>query len=291
MKTTLITAISLSLFAGYMIGASMDPIDRALRNAQRLNRSNLAGITSFRNSSEMTISQRIQTDSAFSNEYVKRVDNSIAQKEKAVRVLEDTQNYIDLAKQEVMIGNSLQKYLVTLSRIQIENGQIYHALTNLHKAEEIIPADLSAVRLLSSAYMSLYKLLPDNSEKIAAGDNAVFYLRMVLRENPDDADALYGLALIYTDQGVYRDALGMFARILDKNPENIDALLGTARIYYDMGDTGRARRIYEQTEALILELQSGRARYSAENSILNSKLRVIRNNLGIIYNNQNTLGN
>ncbi len=290
-RRALIIAVCLSLFAGYMIGASMDPIDRALRRAQRLNRSNLAGVTSFRGGGSMPTAQRIQVDAAFSNEYVKRLENNISQKESAVKLLDDTKDFIDLAKQEVIIDASLQKYLVTLSRIQIENGMIYKAITNLHRADEIVPGDLSAVRLLSSAYMALYNLLPDNSEKSLAGENAVLYLKLVLKANPDDADAAYALALIYTDQALYRDALPLYTGILSKNPENLDALLGTARIYYEIGDVSRARRIYEQTEALILELKNrgSFARYNINNAQLDQKLRVVRNNLGVIYNNN--LGN
>lgn len=301
-KTLLFITITISCTIGYMIGASMDPIDRAIRKAQKLNKTNLAGISSLREggafnifglfSKKQTTAQKMQNDSSFSNQYVSRISNTITQKESAITLLEETQEFIALAKQEVLIDKNLQRYLVSLGRIQLENGLIFQSVTNLKKAYSIIPNDLSTIQLLSLAYLSLYQLLPSGSEKSQAGEEAIQFLKAKLTHTPHDINTLYGLALIYTDQGLYANALPLFLQILDINAEHIDSLLGIARIYYDQGNLDKARRIYEQTEALILEMKNQRSflRKELNTSILDQKLITIRNNLEILYSSQNTIG-
>ncbi len=294
-KKTTILIIVMVFFAGYMVGASMDPIDRAIRKAQKINRANLAGVSSLREGGglnlfgafkkPMSTAEKIQTDASFSNEYVSRISNTMSKKESAILTLEEIQDFIDLAKQEVFIDNSLQRYLVSLGKLQLENGMIFKAITNLQRSYDINPKDLSTAQLLAMSYLALYQISPEGSDKMQLGENAVQYLRLTLTHYPNDINALYGLALLYVDQESYQNALGLFLRILELNPEHIDALLGVARVYYEQGDIDKARRLYEETEALLLEMknQRGFVRKELNVSALDQKLTVIRNNLEIIY--------
>ncbi len=295
MKKTTILMIVIGFFAGYMVGASMDPIDRAIRKAQKINRATLSGVSSLREGGgfnlfgafkkPMSTAEKIKTDSSFSNEYVARVNNTVDRKASAIATLEEVQDFIDLAKQEVFIDSSLQKYLVSLGKLQLENGMVFKAITNLSRSFEINPNDLSTAQLLAMSYLSLYQISPDGSEKSLLGENAISYLKLTLKHYPNDINALYGLALIYVDQGSYQNSLSLFLRILELNPEHIDALLGVARVYYEQGDIDKARRLYEETEALLLEMKNRRGFIRQELNVgaLDQKLIVIRNNLEIIY--------
>lgn len=283
---------------GYMVGVSMDPVDRAIRKAQKINRANLANISSLREGGAMnlfgiftkktSLQEKINTDTTFSNEYVHRINNDLAKKEKAIELLDETKEFIKLATQEVFIDSSLQKYLYSLGRVQLQNGMIFQALTNLQRSYSINPNDSSTTQLLSSSYLALYQTLPAGSEKSQAGESAIRFLKLTLLTKPNSINTMYGLALIYTDQGLYQQALPLFLQIIDKNPEHIDSLLGVARIYYDQGERDKARRIYEQTEALILELKNKKSftRKELNIGVLDYKLKVIRNNLEILYSTQ-----
>lgn len=288
----------LGIAIGFMVGVSSDPVDRAIRKAQKINKTNLSGISSLRQggswnlfgifSKPKSIQEQIQTDVQFSNQYVQRIQNNIAQKEKAIATLEEAKEFIDLATQEVFIENSLQKYLYSLGRIQLENGMVFQAITNLKRSYEITPYEDSTAQLLAQAYLALYQVLPDSSEKYQAGDEAIRFLKLTLMTNPNNISMIYGLALIYTDQGLYTSALPLFLKILERQPENIDALLGVGRIYYDQGSLDKARRIYEQTEALILELKNKNTflRKNINPGVWDQKLDVIRRNLEVIYKSQ-----
>ena len=73
---------------GYMVGVSMDPVDRAIRKAQKINRANLANISSLREGGALnlfgiftkktSLQEKINTDTTFSNEYVHRINNDLA---------------------------------------------------------------------------------------------------------------------------------------------------------------------------------------------------------------------
>lgn len=299
-KHLIFLSIFFSFAIGYMSGASMDPIDRAIRKAQKINKNNLSGISSLREggafnlfglfSKTSSLPEKLQNDSQFSNEYVTRISNNLEQKQQSVEILKETKEFIRLAKQEVFLDNSLQRYLVSLGRLQLENGLIYQAVSNLQQAYDLKPNDLSAIQLLSLAYLSLYQVLPEGSEKSSMGDSAIASLKATIKNSPNDINSIYGLALIYTDQGLYANALPLFLNILNKNPEHIDSLLGIARIYYDQGHSDKSRKIYEQTEALILELKNRRGfvRQKLNVSALDQKLTVIRKNLDIIYSSQDS---
>ena len=295
--------IACGVFFGFMVGVSMDPVDRAIRTAQKINRTGLKGVKSLRPGGawnlfgilkkEPPLQEKIQTDPNFSNQYVQRIEQTIDQKEKAIETLDEIKDFVDLATQEVFIDNSLQKYLFSLGRIQLENGMVFQAITNLQRSYDINPYDSTTAQLLSFSYLRVYQVLPEGSEKNAVGDKTVYFLKLTLKSKPNSVQTMYGLALMYTDQGLYTRALPLYLDIIKREPENIEALLGVARIYYDQGELDRARRLYEQTEALILELKSRRSfvRQSLNVSALDQKLRVIRQNLEIIYRDQGPLGN
>lgn len=283
-KHTLILWLGLGFFFGYMFGMTMDPLDRAVRKAQNINKNTLAGFSTLR-AGEKSFEQQLQEDPKKMNQYVKAVSENILNKEKAINVLDDANAFIDLATKKTFIDNSLQKYLMSLGSIQLQHGMVYEAITNLKRAFEINPYDAATVQYLGLSYLGLYQVLPSGSEKNITGDEALKFLQIGIKINPENQDALYGLALIYTDQGLYDKALPYFSRLLELNPSNIDALLGAARIYYDNGDLDKARRIYEQSESIILnqQRQTGLLRKPVTQGNAQLKLDTIRKNLEIIY--------
>lgn len=281
---TLILWLVLGFFFGYMFGITMDPLDRAIRKAQNVNKNTLTGFSTLR-AGEKSFEQQLQEDPKKMSQYVKAVSENILNKEKAINILDDANAFIDLATKKTFIDNSLQKYLMSLGSIQLQHGMVYQAITNLKRAFDLNPYDAATVQYLGLSYLGLYQVLPSGSEKNSTGDEALKFLQIGIKINPQNQDALYGLALIYTDQGLYNEALPYFSRLLELNPSNIDALLGAARIYYDNGDLDKARRIYEQSESIILnqQRQTGLLRKPVTQGNAQLKLDTIRKNLEIIY--------
>lgn len=292
--------IALGFFFGIMIGLSNDPLDRAIRKAQKINRADLKNKGSLRPGGAYNIfglfkkntnlAEELRHNPIKKQQYIASVTNQIHKKEHAIKTLDEVKEFVKLAQKEVFIDNSLQRYLYSLGRIQLQNGMVYQAISNLNRSYQINPYDTSTAQLLADSYLGLYQVLPNGSEKSQAGDKAIRFLKLTLLTSPNSIQALYGLALIYTDQHIYQQALPLFASILDKDPENIDALLGAARIYYEQNNPDQARKIYEQAEALILEAKNKRSFLRKKLTIgnLDQKLITIRKNLEILYMNQNT---
>lgn len=296
-KIMLVCLMLLALLFGVMIGRSFDPIDLAIRKSQKLNKQsnqlsfslrpggtwNLFGLIS----PYKTLVQEIQKNPKTQKKYLTNLTNQIRKKEEAIEILSEQKELIALAKQELLIDQLLQQYLYSLGKLQIQNGMIYEAVTNLQTAHYLAPDDIKTIQLLSMAYISLYQLQTTQKDKEEISEKVIKYSKIALLQNPYHLDTLYGLGLTYTDLGKLELGLESFEQILERDPENINALLGSARIYFDQNNIDKARIIYEQAEALILERLSQKKllRKSLNNKFeLEQKLSTIHKNMDIINN-------
>jgi tetratricopeptide (TPR) repeat protein len=64
---------------------------------------------------------------------------------------------------------------------------------------------------------------------------AIEQYKLALRKEPDDAFAMYNLAVVYQDQGKLEEAIRLYQNIL-KNTEDTNSRINLASIYYDRGD-------------------------------------------------------
>jgi tetratricopeptide (TPR) repeat protein len=64
---------------------------------------------------------------------------------------------------------------------------------------------------------------------------AIEQYKLALRKNPDNAFAMYNLAVVYQDQGKLEEAIQLYQKIL-KNTEDTNSRINLASIYYDRGD-------------------------------------------------------
>jgi len=77
-------------------------------------------------------------------------------------------------------------------------------------------------------------------------DNAIFYLKLAIQNDPESTFLKKELVFIYLQQNNYEDALVFIDKLLEKNPEDTDALTlkGNIRIYLKQQD--KAKAIYER---------------------------------------------
>ncbi|RJP83629.1 MAG: tetratricopeptide repeat protein [Desulfobacteraceae bacterium] len=85
-------------------------------------------------------------------------------------------------------------------------------------------------------------------------DNAIFYLKMAIQNDPESTFLKKELVFIYLQQNNYEEALVFIDKLLAKNPDDIEALIlkGNIRMYLNQKD--EAKTVYEK----ILELDPKR---------------------------------
>ncbi len=104
---------------------------------------------------------------------------------------------------------------------------------------------LSVVRcpLFASSKQSHEKKIEQAVQKEEAGDyeTAQALYEEVLKENPDQEAALFGLAQVFYWEGEYQKSIDTFLKLLEKNPNHLDAMLGASKVYLAMGNQKKAR--------------------------------------------------
>ena len=83
-------------------------------------------------------------------------------------------------------------------------------------------------------------------------DDALKYFRNRLEKNPDDVDALYGLAVTQAKLGQSAASFANFSKALSLSPDDVDILRDMGQSYFDAGGTADAitllRRAYSLDE-------------------------------------------
>lgn len=271
---------------GLMVGLSMDPLDRAIRKAQKINRTNLRHIKSFRDRKALKSAvPDAEKHSVIQENRLKRLESKMDTKNQSVQILEDIKEFVDLATQEVFIDNSLHRYLLSLGRIQLQNGMFFESLKTLERAYQLNPSHPSTPNLLSKNYLRLYQILPKGEEKNRAAQKAIHFFTIQIDNNVQDIEAMQGLGMIYSAIGEYNKAIPLFEHVLRKNPEDIESNLGLAGIYLKTNKIKEAKQMYQDVEALILETKrKGRLfrHPTMTRSQLDRNLSITQHNLEII---------
>jgi tetratricopeptide (TPR) repeat protein len=73
--------------------------------------------------------------------------------------------------------------------------------------------------------------------------NRLEMLRQVLKENPNDAFARYGLAMEYSKSGAIDSAMTEFNRLLELHPDYTAGYFMAAQALASAGRTGEARQM------------------------------------------------
>lgn len=94
-------------------------------------------------------------------------------------------------------------------------------------------------------YLELADWYVNNNYEMYYGEIRLLYEKY-LRLRPDDVDALYGLAVSYTEEQNYRSVVGIGEMALARNPGEAQLLALLAQAYAGMGDPDRALALFAQ---------------------------------------------
>ncbi len=94
-------------------------------------------------------------------------------------------------------------------------------------------------------YLELADWYVNNNFEMYYGEIRLLYEKY-LRLRPDDVDALYGLAVSYTEEQNYRSVVGIGEMALARNPGEARLLALLAQAYAGMGDPDRALALFSQ---------------------------------------------
>ena len=174
-----------------------------------------------------------------------------------------------------------------LSDLYIQSGRLREAVTEAEDQLKQNPNDLNARRLLARIYTrligdqanrvdeSMVKKAIEQFEKITEGDpkdveswlmlgrlnkiaqnstEALKDYNKALQLDPDNEDAMTGLAMVYTDLGDNKAAADLLRKVADKNP-NPHSLINLAGVYEQLKDYSLASEMLRRA----LQQQPGNA--------------------------------
>ena len=127
-----------------------------------------------------------------------------------------------------------------LSDLYIQSGRLREAVSDAEKALKINPNDLGARRILARLYT---RLISDGNQNRINEDmlkKAIEQYQKITDAAPSDMDALLVLGRLFKVAGNSVDSEKTYKRALALDPNNEDALTGLAVVYADLGDTKQA---------------------------------------------------
>ena len=120
-------------------------------------------------------------------------------------------------------------------RCLLELGNIELSVETLHKALEIYPEFIEAMKILSSIYLR-------QGEWNKAGE---FLKKVILLEQNDPA-VLSNLALVYSKCGKAAEAEKFYREALEIDPNCIEALINLGHLYFNTGKYEQAKKTMEE---------------------------------------------
>ncbi|MGL4367013.1 MAG: tetratricopeptide repeat protein [Brevinemataceae bacterium] len=278
--------LCLGLFLGIMMGLMMDPLDRAIHKASRLNHAG-SKITAFENLQ----SQKFNFSNIFNKQtsnaqYIQDFSTSsrnISKKLEAVNSLKEIKEFTALAKQEVLIDKSLQKYLLSLGKQQFENNMLHEASQSFEQAYKLNQTDLSATQWTAVSYLKKACSLSDKKEQLTAAKKAAEYFHIALGLDPNNIDSLYGLGIINMYLENDNESVSEFEKVLRLQPEHTGAMIKLGNIYFSQNKFAQSEKLFLQAEALLLEAKSAKQTKTFESSdYINKNLETISQYLKMI---------
>ena len=169
---------------------------------------------------------------------------------------------IDNYRQALAADPNAKFLAAELSDLYIQAGRLREAVTDAEAALANDPGDLNARRILGRIYT---RLIGDSAE-MRVNENMVRkaieqYEKVVERESEDKETWLL-LGRLYKLAQESLQSEQAYQKALDLDPDNTDALLGLAMVYRDLGDRPRAaevlrRVVGKQPDVRTLSLLAG----------------------------------
>ena len=136
-----------------------------------------------------------------------------------------------------------------LSDLYFQAGRIREAVTESEEAIRQNPSDLNARRILGRMYT---RMIGDQKEAKVNEDmlkKAIEQYSKIAEAQPSDTESLLTLGRLYKVAQNSVEAEKAYKKILEVDPDNEEALTGLAVVYGDLGDTKRSAELLQQVSS------------------------------------------
>jgi len=127
-----------------------------------------------------------------------------------------------------------------LSDLYIQSGRLKEAVSDAEDALKANPNDLGARRILARLYTRMISDGQQNKINEEKLKQAIEQYQKISEADPSDIDTLLVLGRLYKVSGNSVDSEKIYKKALALDPQNEDALTGLAVVYADLGDTKQA---------------------------------------------------
>jgi len=205
--------------------APMDEKDAALKKA----------ITTFE------ISATIKTDEPRSYIQLSRCNNLAGNTDKSV----------DYILKAVALSPDDANVNLTAGRIFMQKQEFETALPYIQKAVELEPSNTKSIRNLAQIYYDLALL--DSSRYTERLEKSIQTYEVAINKEMDreeKADLYFNLGVLYTKADNLEEAEYNFMNALDENPDDIEAVMGMAQVFENAEKWRKAEKFYRELIAV-----------------------------------------
>jgi len=205
--------------------APMDEKDAALKKA----------ITTFE------ISATIKTDEPRSYIQLSRCNNLAGNTDKSV----------DYILKAVALSPDDANVNLTAGRIFMQKQEFETALPYIQKAVELEPSNTQSIRNLAQIYYDLALL--DSSRYTERLEKSIQTYEVAIDKEMDrevKADLYFNLGILYTKTDNLEEAEYNFMNALDENPDDIEAVMGMAQVFENAEKWRKAEKFYRELIAV-----------------------------------------
>jgi tetratricopeptide (TPR) repeat protein len=205
--------------------APMDEKDAALKKA----------ITTFE------ISATIKTDEPRSYTQLSRCNNLAGNTDKSV----------DYILKAVALSPDDANVNLTAGRIFMQKQEFETALPYIQKAVELEPSNTQSIRNLAQIYYDLALL--DSSRYTERLEKSIQTYEVAIDKEMDrevKADLYFNLGILYTKADNLEEAEYNFMNALDENPDDIEAVMGMAQVFENAEKWRKAEKFYRELIAV-----------------------------------------
>jgi len=207
------------------IAAPMDEKDAALKKA----------IATYE------VSARIKPDEAQSYIMLSTCNHNAGNTDKS-------ENYILKA---VKLSPNDTKANLTAGRIFMQKQEFETALPYIQKAVELEPSNTKSIRNLAQIYYDLALL--DSSHYTEQLEKSIQTYEVAINKETDNkvlADLYFNLGILYTKADNLEEAEYNFMNALDENPDDIEAVMGMAQVFENAEKWRKAEKFYRELIAV-----------------------------------------
>jgi len=205
--------------------APMDEKDAALKKA----------ITTFE------ISATIKTDES----------RSYIQLSKCNNLAGNTDKSVDYILKAVALSPDDANVNLTAGRIFMQKQEFETALPYIQKAVELEPSNTQSIRNLAQIYYDLALL--DSSRYTERLEKSIQTYEVAIDKEMDrevKADLYFNLGILYTKADNLEEAEYNFMNALDENPDDIEAVMGMAQVFENAEKWRKAEKFYRELIAV-----------------------------------------